>query len=128
LFKISELANEFSISTRTIRYYEELHLLTPARTDGNQRMYSKGDHVKLQLILRGKRYGFTLEEIKEMVQLFEVDPSGVKQLERTITLGEKRLNEITIRINELTQLKNEMENLLLEFRERVKRGEKHELL
>ncbi len=59
-YTISELAKEFEISTRTIRYYEEIGLLNPERTKGNQRIFSRKDRAKLKLILRGKRLGFSL--------------------------------------------------------------------
>ena len=68
---ITEVAQAYDVSTRTIRYYEELGLLKPDRTAGNRRIYTKAEVVKLRLILRGKRYGFTLEEIKEMILLFD---------------------------------------------------------
>ncbi len=70
MFTISQLAQEFKVSHRTIRYYEELGLLKPDRKEGNQRVYSKREQARLKLIVHGKRYGFQLEEIKEMVVLF----------------------------------------------------------
>ena len=109
---ISKVARAYDVSTRTIRYYEELGLLHPDRTAGNSRIYSKAELVKLKLILRGKRYGFTLEEIKEMILLFDKDRTGIKQLERTIHFGHEKIGQVEAKIQELTEMKMEMEQVL----------------
>src|SRR5690554_3732789 len=98
---ITELAKEFGISTRTLRYYEELGILMPSRSTKHQRIYGKKDVVRLRLILRGKKFGFSLEQIKEMITLFDKDQTGVKQLERTIEYGEDRVKEVEEGIREL---------------------------
>lgn len=115
IFTISELASEFGISTRTIRYYEEVGLLSPIRAEeSTQRLYTHKDRGRLKLILRGKRFGFSLQEIKEMLDLYSVDPSQKEQLRRTIEYGDRRIVEIDEMINELNLLKEE----ILEFRKR----------
>lgn len=124
MYTISQLAKEFDISTRTVRYYEELGLLEPSRSEGNQRLFSKREYARLKLISRGKRYGFQLDEIKEMVTLFDKDRTGSKQLERTIEYGSQKIAEVEKRILELTELKEEMEELLTDFQKRLG-GEKH---
>lgn len=116
---ITEVAESFGVSTRTIRYYEEIGLLAPDRSEGNQRLYSTAELAKLKLIFRGKRYGFSLDDIKEMVLLFDKDRTGRKQLERTIEYGQKRIGEIDQKIQELEEMKAEMEELLGEFTERL---------
>lgn len=116
---IREVAEEFGVTTRTIRYYEELGMLKPERTDSNKRLFSNAEIAKLKLIDRGKKYGFTLEEIKEMVLLFDADRSGKKQLERTIEYGKKQIEEMERRIEELEKTKQEMESLLGEFNEKL---------
>jgi len=116
---ITEVAHAYDVSTRTIRYYEELGLLKPDRTAGNIRIYTKAEVVKLKLILRGKRYGFTLEEIKEMILLFDKDRTGIKQLERTIDFGNEKIGQVEAKIQELTEMKVEMENLLVQFAEKL---------
>ncbi|MDF4805238.1 MerR family DNA-binding transcriptional regulator, partial [Vibrio parahaemolyticus] len=73
-FKISELAKEFDITTRSIRFYEDLGLLTPERK-GNTRIYNGRDRIRLKLILRGKRLGFSLADIKELFELYDTDQS-----------------------------------------------------
>lgn len=112
---IREAAEEFGMTTRTIRYYEELGMLKPERLKNRQRVYSNAEIAKLKLIDRGKKYGFTLDEIKEMVLLFDVDRSGKKQLERTIEYGRKQIGVMEERIKELEAMKKEMEFLLDEF-------------
>lgn len=115
MYSISDLANEFKVTTRTIRYYEELGLLKPKRTETNGRIYSKKQYAQLKLILRGKKYGFSLEEIKEMVLLFDKDRTGKKQLERTMEYGRQKLEEVNERIRELEDTKREIESLLHDF-------------
>ena len=102
---ISTVAKEFDVSTRTIRYYEELGLLKPERTPTNRRFYSKTEVVKLKLIFRGKKYGFTLDEIKEMIQLFDRDRTGRKQLERTVEFGTEKIRQVDMKIQELVDMK-----------------------
>jgi len=115
LFSISELADEFGLTTRTLRYYEEVGLITPLRPSGNgQRYYDRRQRARLKLILRGKRFGMSLEEIREMIELYDVDPTQRVQLKRTIELGDKRIAEIDSMISELEQIKAEM----VEFKER----------
>ena len=116
---ITEVAQAYDVSTRTIRYYEELGLLKPDRTAGNIRIYTKAEVVKLRLILRGKRYGFTLDEIKEMILLFDKDRTGIKQLERTIDFGNEKIGQVEAKIQELTEMKMEMEQLLMQFAEKL---------
>jgi DNA-binding transcriptional MerR regulator len=115
-FTISALAEEFDISTRTIRFYEEKNLISPNRTDGNQRIYSRRDRARLKLILRGKRFGYSLEEISEIIGMTEVDFDIEDQIKKTLKFGKKRLDEIRERINELTLLEQD----LLTFQEKIK--------
>jgi DNA-binding transcriptional MerR regulator len=119
-FTISQLAQEFDISTRTIRYYEERGLIAPIRTESGQRLYTKKERAKLKLILRGKRFGFSLEEIHEMISLFDQDRTGRKQLERTIEYGRQKIKEVNERIDDLMQLKEEMEAMLVDFEKRLR--------
>lgn len=90
-YTITQIAAKFKVTTRTIRYYEELGIISPQRLDSRGRVYSKKDVTRLQLILRGKKFGFSLEEIKKMIILFDEDRSGKKQLEKTIEYGTKKL-------------------------------------
>ena len=78
-YGIAELAREFGVTTRTIRYYEDKGLLSPRRK-GKGRVYAPRDRVRLRLIMRGKRLGFSLDEIRELIDLYDVDPSEATQL------------------------------------------------
>ncbi len=79
-FSIGDLAREFDLTTRTIRYYEDKLLLKPERR-GKQRIYSKADRTRLKLILRGKRLGWNLDEIFEVIQLYNSPDGEKRQLE-----------------------------------------------
>lgn len=116
---IQEIAKQFNVSTRTLRYYEEIGLLSPNRSQSNQRTFSKKEIAKLKLIFRGKRYGFSLEEIKEMVLLFDFDRTGVQQLEKTVEYGEQKMKEIDAKIAELLQMKEELMELHAVFKEKL---------
>ncbi|MEK4761391.1 MerR family DNA-binding transcriptional regulator [Viridibacillus sp. FSL E2-0187] len=122
---ITDIAKEFDVTTRTIRYYEELGLLSPQRTDAKKRIYTNSDYAKIKLIFRGKRYGFSLDEIKEMVLLFDKDRTGKKQLERTVAYGKLKMAEIDEKMRELQEIRDELETMHLDFTEKLnnlKRG------
>lgn len=78
-FSIAELAREFDVTTRTIRFYEDEGLIRPARR-GRTRLFSPRDRVRLKLILRGKRLGFSLGEIREIIDLYDAAPGEAGQL------------------------------------------------
>ena len=103
-FSISDLAQEFGITTRTIRFYEDEGLLHPRRR-GRNRVYSNRDRVRLKLILRGKRLGFTLSEIAEIISMYHSEPGESAQLDyfiekirerRSLLLQQKEDIEITL--------------------------------
>ncbi|MDQ7783466.1 MAG: MerR family DNA-binding transcriptional regulator [Desulfomonilaceae bacterium] len=110
-YSISELAGEFDISPRTIRFYEEKLLLSPKRSKGNYRIYTRRDRARLKLILRGKRFGYSLEEIAEMIGMTDVNMSEITQIERSLAFGEKKLAEIRERIEELKLLEQDLLNV-----------------
>lgn len=93
-FTISELAAELEISTSTIRFYEEKGLLSPDRTRGNQRVYTHRERARLKLILRGKRFGATLDEIAEMIGMADANINEKKQIEKSLYYLEKKHQEI----------------------------------
>jgi len=78
-YSISDLAKEFDVTNRTIRYYEDEGMLTPTR-EGQTRVFANRDRTRLKLILRGKRLGFSLSEIREIIGLFDDEPGEVGQL------------------------------------------------
>ena len=106
---ISELSNEFGITPRAIRFYEDENLIKPTR-QGQSRIYSARDRARLALILRGKRVGFSLDEIKEMLDLYDVRDGQATQLSHTI----KKFDQ---RIATLEQQRADIEHSLVELRE-----------
>jgi len=101
-YTISELSKEFDVTTRAIRLYEESGLLAPKR-DGNKRIYQERDKVRLQLILRGKRIGFTLAQVKEMFDLYDSKPveGEKKQIIYLLDIMEERLEVLNLQREEL---------------------------
>lgn len=108
-YSISELAAEFGVTTRTIRFYEEKGLLNPAR-EGTRRVYSPADRTRLRLILRGKRLGFSLEESAEIVLMYGSPGNNRKQLKRLIT----RFREKTV---DLKRQQEDLAAMLLDMRD-----------
>jgi DNA-binding transcriptional MerR regulator len=95
-FTITDLAKEYQITTRAIRFYEDQGLLDPART-GRNRVYSKRDRVRVELILRSKRLGFSLVEIKELFDLYDSaqgDKAQLRQFLKVLSSKRVRLGEM----------------------------------
>ena len=84
LYTISELAREFAVTTRTIRFYEEKGLVQPRR-EGQKRLYTPADRVRIKLILRGKRIGLTLAECVEVIVMYDPDHNNREQLQSLIS-------------------------------------------
>jgi len=108
VYTISQIAEALDISTRTIRFYEEKGLITPKRTAGNQRIYTPRNKARLRLILRGKRFGFSLDEIAEMIGLSDADMDERDQIRKTLAFGEAKLKEIEDRKKDLTLLEQDL--------------------
>src|SRR5580658_2898889 len=79
LYSVTELGLELGVSARTIRFYEDKGLISPQRA-GNNRVYTLRDRARMTLILRGKKLGFSLREIKEYLDLYDADPTHAKQI------------------------------------------------
>ncbi|MGC2856457.1 MerR family transcriptional regulator [Novispirillum sp. DQ9] len=117
-YGISELAQEFGITARAIRFYEDKGLLTPLR-DGQRRIYNGRDRVRLMLILRGKRLGFSLREIQEIIDLYHAERGEAGQLryflgkmqERRDSLLSQR-EDIDLTLRELDSLEEQCRALL----------------
>jgi DNA-binding transcriptional MerR regulator len=105
---ISQIADQLDISTRTIRFYEEKGLIQPGRTAGNQRVYTPKNKARLKLILRGKRFGFSLDEIAEMIGMANADQDELLQIEKSLKFGKNKLKEIQDRKKELELLEQDI--------------------
>jgi len=116
-YKISELAKEFDITTRSIRFYEDLGLITPKRK-GNTRIYDGRDRIRLKLILRGKRLGFSLADIKELFELYDTDQSTgqlrymIQLIEEKKATLQQQSDDIKAVMMELNAAKSRCENAL----------------
>ena len=106
-FSISELSQEFDVTTRAIRFYEDEGLLEPQR-QGRQRVYSSRDRVRLKLILRGKRLGFSLSEIGDIIDMYDSEPGEVGQLQYFI-------EKISVRRKTLKQQRDDIDVTLKEL-------------
>ena len=127
-YSIGELAEEFDLTSRTLRVYEEEGLLDPAR-EGTRRIYSERDRVRLRLILRGKRLGWSLSEIRESFDLYDSSLGEVAQLESMLVkLRERReallaqREDIDHALLDLQQVENNAEQSLLDLRRKQRRA------
>ncbi len=89
-FAIRQLCQEFKVTPRALRFYEDKGLLSPAR-DGMNRVYNHRDRVRLQLILQGKRVGFSLNEIREILDLYDHNDGGAAQMARSLRKFRERI-------------------------------------
>ncbi|MBS2780703.1 MerR family transcriptional regulator [Aeromonas salmonicida] len=107
-YSISELAHEFDITPRTIRYYEDEGLITPTR-EGQTRIYSHKDKIRLKLTLRGKRLGFSLAEIRELFDMYDTDRSSKTQLHSMIQLINAKRQSLHQQLEDIQMVMAELE-------------------
>ncbi|PJG57515.1 MerR family transcriptional regulator [Aeromonas cavernicola] len=107
-YSISELAHEFGITARTIRYYEDEGLLTPTR-QGQTRIYSHKDKIRLKLTLRGKRLGFSLAEIRTLFDMYDTDRSSTTQLMSMIQLIERKRQALRQQLDDIASVMAELD-------------------
>ncbi|MGH8617489.1 MAG: MerR family transcriptional regulator [Burkholderiales bacterium] len=124
-YTISDLAKEFGITTRTLRFYEDQGILTPAR-EGTSRLFSHRDRVRLKLTLRGKRLGFTLADIKDLFDLYDLARDEKKQLreflgrlERRRGMLEQQQEDIAVMLNEISFFETQCRQLLAQGDKKV---------
>lgn len=110
LYTVNQLAEELGITPRTLRFYEAKGLLTPRRV-GNNRVYSKRDRARLKLILRGKRLGFSLEEIREYLDLYNVDRSQQEQMRVLLARIRERLDALAQQRQDLEATVSELKDI-----------------
>ncbi|MGL4413941.1 MAG: MerR family DNA-binding transcriptional regulator [Roseinatronobacter sp.] len=108
---IRQMCADFGVTPRTLRFYEAKELLFPRR-DGQHRLFGRRDQARLKLILRGKRFGFSLEEIRQLLNMYDRDDSELRQLRKTYDIACQRLADMERQRNELdeaiTDLKQEL--------------------
>ena len=113
---ISEMCDKFGVTARTVRFYEAKELIFPIRA-GQRRLFSKSDCARMKLILRGKRFGFSLEEIRQLLNLYKRGPEQKRQFEETYNLATKRLSD-------LERKQEELGRIISELKEQIRMGER----
>ncbi|KUM05699.1 MerR family DNA-binding transcriptional regulator [Chromobacterium subtsugae] len=117
-FTISDLAQEFDVTLRTIRFYEEQGLIEPQR-EGRQRLFNRRDRARLKLILRGKRIGLSLAEIREIIDLYQLARDEASQSQKLLDLLQSRRNQLESQrhdidavLDEIGALENHCRNVI----------------
>jgi DNA-binding transcriptional MerR regulator len=122
-FTISDLAQEFALTTRAIRFYEDEGLIAPTRS-GRNRVYSARERTRLKLILRGKRLGLSLSEIREILDLYEADVDEVPQLRKFVEVLEARRTLLLQQKEDIDAVLAEIDGLLRQSKRTLERGRK----
>lgn len=104
---IREMCEAFDVTPRTLRFYEAKELLFPIR-EGQKRLFTKRDRARLKLILRGKRFGFSLEEIRQLLELYDIGDQQQTQLARTYEVARERLADMVRQRDELNEAIDEL--------------------
>lgn len=104
---IRDMCEAFEVTPRTLRFYEAKELLFPIR-QGQKRLFTKRDRARLKLILRGKRFGFSLEEIRQLLDLYHMDDGQETQLSKTYELAERHLADMEAQKAELDEAIGEL--------------------
>lgn len=105
---IREMCDQFCVTPRALRFYEDKELLAPLRR-GAHRLYTHRDRARLKLILRGKRFGFSLEDIRQLLAMYDTRGSNLSQLARTMELAQARLAQMKAQRDELSVAIAELE-------------------
>ena len=108
---IREMCDLFDVTPRTLRFYEAKELIAPIR-EGQKRLYTKRDRARLKLILRGKKFGFSLEEIRQLLEMYYMRDQQQTQITKTYELAQVRLQELKRQREELDQTIEELEEQL----------------
>ena len=121
-FSISEMCEKFKVTARTLRFYEAKELLFPIRVD-QKRLFTRRDQARLKLILQGKRFGFSLEEIRQLLNLYDIGDQQTTQLAKTYELAEQRLAKMKNQREELSSAIIDLKSMLeIGSKELMKRG------
>jgi DNA-binding transcriptional MerR regulator len=113
---IREMCDSFGVTPRALRFYESKELLTPIR-QGQKRLFTRRDRARLTLILRGKRFGFSLEDIRQLLDMYGMGEQGQMQLARTLDLARDRLAE-------MERQRADLDVTIAELRDQIAQGEK----
>jgi len=108
-FSISDLCKEYKVTTRTVRHYEDLGLLNPTRR-GQTRIYSPSDRTRLKLILRGKRLGLSLEDSRQIIDMYEPGKNNVQQLKTLIEAIQLQREKLHRQLDDIHNLMTDLKN------------------
>lgn len=122
-YSISELAEEFKLTTRAIRFYEDRGLLNPSRR-GRTRIYAGRDRIRLRLIQRGKRLGFSLDEISQILDMYEADSGEVGQLSFFLDRIQQRRQTLNQQRRDIDQTLADLDNIETQCRTRLRNLDK----
>lgn len=109
-FTLKEMCAEFDVTPRTLRHYEYIELLAPEKV-GRQRLYGARECARLKLILRGRRFGFSLEELRQWLLLYDADPQNRIQMQTWIDMSGRQIDELTRRRTELNEAIEDLRKL-----------------
>jgi len=112
---IRQMCDLFQVTPRTLRFYEAKELLAPVR-EGQQRLFTRRDRARMTLIQRGKRFGFSLEEIRQLLNLYNVGDGQVQQISRTLGIANQRLVE-------MQQHRDELDSAIAELSAQIDEGQ-----
>ena len=116
------MCEKFKVTARTLRFYEAKELLFPIRVD-QKRLFTRRDQARLKLILQGKRFGFSLEEIRQLLNLYDIGDQQTTQLAKTYELAEQRLAKMKNQREELSSAIMDLKSMLeIGSKELMKRG------
>ena len=104
---IQQMCARFGVTARTLRFYESKELLSPKR-EGTRRLFTRRDSARLKLILRGKRFGFSLEEIRQLLDMYDIGDGQATQLQETYRIASARLEHMQNQRDELNDAINEL--------------------
>jgi len=115
LLTIREMCDAYNVTPRTLRFYESKELLFPVR-EGQKRLFTRRDRARLKLILHGKRFGFSLEELRQLLDLYDIEHGKALQVERTLEIAKLRLADFE-------QRREELEETIADLTEQINWGE-----
>jgi DNA-binding transcriptional MerR regulator len=114
ILTIREMCETFDVTPRTLRFYEAKELIFPIR-EGTRRLFTRRDRVRLKLILRGKRFGFSLEDIRQLLDMYDREGSEKEQYLRTYSLAQERLDQ-------MQNQRDELDEAIAELKEQLEEG------
>ncbi|HET7902365.1 MAG TPA: MerR family DNA-binding transcriptional regulator [Candidatus Nanopelagicales bacterium] len=118
-YSVGQLADELGVTTRTLRFWEEAGIVSPARTSGSMRVYDARDRARLVLALRGKRFGMSLAEIREIVDMYDAEPGEEGQIRRLLASLDGVRTDLVSRREEISRTLDEVDDVVRRCHDRL---------